>query len=194
MLDRGGILSLSCTIESSFRNLVLEIPYEKITISLICQAANVSRTAFYSCFTNKEDLIEKLLDKDIVQPLRTLREILPTAKIKSAPQLLAEQLYLGFEKRKDYYTKISKINRGRYIFTFLTNRLEAINTEIFKNVDLPAYEKQYAAFFFAASNVTLITRWIENGMDIEASTMASLYVKMTQHYWNTTPVNKVKWD
>jgi AcrR family transcriptional regulator len=191
----GGIaLSVYSAIERSFRSLLLKMPYEKITISLICEAAGVSRTAFYKCFSDKEDVVEELIDKDIVQPLCTLREMLPTQQIKSAPQLITEQIYRGFVNNKEYYTCVNNIDGHRFLLKNLVDKLHALNTEILEEYNLPKLEKYYMAYFYAASNAILISKWIENGMDVEPSAMSSYYNKWAQHYWTQTAPIKRDWS
>ncbi|MDR1712688.1 MAG: TetR/AcrR family transcriptional regulator [Coriobacteriales bacterium] len=187
-------MSIFNAIENSFRGLVQTVPFEKITISMICQAANVSRTAFYSSFADKDDLVEKLLDHDVVEPVRELRRLLPTKKIKSAPQLVTEQIYAGFLRHKDYYTRINSIEQHRFIIQSLTTMLSAMNTEILKEYDLPQLEKYYMGYFFAAANAMLISKWIDNGMDLDASTLSSYYNKWTQRYWTQVQPSHIDWS
>jgi AcrR family transcriptional regulator len=175
-------MSIGFAVERSFRELLLKMPYEKITISMICEAAGVSRTAFYKCFSDKDDLVEKLIDKDIVQPLYTLREMLPTRRIKSAPQLITEQIYQCFVNNKEYYTRVNSIDNHRFLHKYLADKLSALNTKILKEYNLPEQEKYYMAYFYAASNAILISKWIENGMDVEPAALSSYYNKWAQHY------------
>ncbi|MDR2715334.1 MAG: TetR/AcrR family transcriptional regulator [Coriobacteriaceae bacterium] len=170
------------------------MPYEKITITMVCAGAHVSRTAFYSFFSSKEDLVQKLVDDDIIQPIHALRELLPTQKIESAPRLITEKVYQGFTRNKDYYAQVAKIDDTRLLFDCLTKKLTGINQGILEKSPISDQEKYYAAYFFAASNAVLIIKWIENGMDVEPATLASLYNKWTQHYWHQVVPFQLDWE
>jgi AcrR family transcriptional regulator len=187
-------VSIGRAVERSFKNLLLRTPYEKITISMICEAAGVSRTAFYKCFSDKDDLVEQLIDKDIIQPLITLREILPTKRIKSAPQLITEQIYQGFVDNREYYTRVNGIDNHRFLHKCLADKLSALNNRILEEYDLPEREKYYMAYFYAASNAILISRWIENGMDVEPAALSSYYNKWAQHYWTENSPFGLDWS
>ncbi|MDR1183169.1 MAG: TetR/AcrR family transcriptional regulator [Coriobacteriales bacterium] len=187
-------MSISCAVERSFRDLLLKMPYEKITISMICKAAGVSRTAFYKCFSDKDDLVEKLIDKDIVQPILTLREMLPTKRIKSAPQLVTEQIYQGFIDNKEYYTRVNNIDNHRFLLKYLAGKLNALNNKIVEEYDLPEREKYYMAYFYAAANAILISKWIENGMDMAPSALSSYYNKWAGHYLTQASPFALDWS
>jgi AcrR family transcriptional regulator len=188
-MNGGAVLTIYDAVEHSFRNLLLKMPYEKITISQICEAANISRTAFYKCFSDKDDLVEKLMEKDIVKPLQTLREMLPTKKIKSAPQLMTEQIYQGFVNYKEYYIRVNDIDNHRFLLKGLIDNINDLNAKILEEYDLPEQEKFYMAYFYAASIVMLIIKWIERGMDMEPAAMSSYYNKWAQRYWTQLSSN-----
>jgi len=187
-------LPIYSSVANSFRNLVVATPYEKITVSMICKAANVSRTAFYSCFSDKDDLVARLLEDDIVEPVRTMRRMLPTRKIKSAPQLVTEQIYLGFTKNRDYYIRINAVDGHRFIIQTLADKLSQLNTEILREYNITDQEKYYMGYFYAASNAVLISRWIDNGMDVEPTVLCSYYNKWTSHYWQQINPEKIDWS
>lgn len=42
----------------TLRQLMLRYPWDTLTIALVCQEAGVSRSTFYSHFTNKQELLE----------------------------------------------------------------------------------------------------------------------------------------
>ena len=67
-------------LENSMRKLLFQMPYKKITISLLCQEANVSRMAYYAHFTSKDEILERLvlkLNKDLITEVGSPFKIQP---------------------------------------------------------------------------------------------------------------------
>jgi hypothetical protein len=54
-------------------------------------------------------------------------------------------------------------------------------------------EKRYGALFFAVSNAHLISKWLDNGMDVTPDRLAQLYSKWTRRYWFDVSPNKMGW-
>ena len=58
-------------IKESFKKSVKEQGFEKVTVSMICEDGMISRNAFYLHFTDKYDLMERLLDEFRVSLLKS---------------------------------------------------------------------------------------------------------------------------
>lgn len=52
-------------LADSFRELVLTMPFQKISIKMITDKAGVIRPTFYNYFQDKYEVIEYLFDKDV---------------------------------------------------------------------------------------------------------------------------------
>ena len=50
----------------SFKTLVMEKPFEKITVSDITDGAGVIRTTFYNHFHDKYEVIERIINKELL--------------------------------------------------------------------------------------------------------------------------------
>ena len=58
-------------IKESFKKCVKDQGFEKVTVSMICEEGMISRNAFYLHFTDKYDLMERLLDEFRVSLLKS---------------------------------------------------------------------------------------------------------------------------
>ena len=54
-------------VENSLLNLMMQNPYQEITVTDICREANIPRRTFYHYFGNKEDVLESLIEA-MIQP------------------------------------------------------------------------------------------------------------------------------
>ena len=57
-------------IANSFKELMLQIPFEKITIKMITDHASVIRPTFYNHFHDKYELVEWIVNDEIIDPDR----------------------------------------------------------------------------------------------------------------------------
>ena len=58
-------------IKESFKKCVKERGFDEVTVSMICEDGMISRNAFYLHFTDKYDLMERLLDEFRVSLLKS---------------------------------------------------------------------------------------------------------------------------
>ena len=58
----------------SFKELALHHPIEKITIKEITDKAGVIRPTFYNHFQDKYELLERIINTELLEPIRPLLE------------------------------------------------------------------------------------------------------------------------
>ena len=61
--------------------------------------------------------------------------------------------------------------------SFILYCFEEINLEILKDVEISLVEKEYVAYFFAASQVMLIKKWLINDLELTSREMVLSYHK-----------------
>lgn len=61
-------------LTSSFKELIMQVPFEKITIKMITDGAGVIRPTFYKHFQDKYELLEWIFEKNIKENIQVLIE------------------------------------------------------------------------------------------------------------------------
>ena len=61
-------------LTASFRELVLQIPFEKITIKMITDGAGVIRPTFYKHFQDKYEVLEWILKTEIKDKIQVFMD------------------------------------------------------------------------------------------------------------------------
>ncbi|MGI8315231.1 TetR/AcrR family transcriptional regulator [Halobacillus mangrovi] len=79
-------------ILKSAKQVFIEHGYERTTMKLVMDAADVSRGGLYQYFSNKEDLYEALLEADLSQAVSATEETLET-EVKSHWELLKQKMF-----------------------------------------------------------------------------------------------------
>ena len=57
----------------SFKELIMKMPFEKITVKMITDGADVIRPTFYKHFQDKYEIIEYILEKEIKDKIQVLK-------------------------------------------------------------------------------------------------------------------------
>ena len=94
--------TIDVLLAESFKELACQQPIEKITIKEITDKAGVIRPTFYNHFQDKYELLEWIIKKQILEPIRPL----------IMADMIDEGLMLTFttlEKEKDFYGKAVKL-------------------------------------------------------------------------------------
>jgi AcrR family transcriptional regulator len=186
-----GTMSVKENIQDVFRKLAISLPYKKITVSMICREARVSRATFYDLFDNKEAIIRGIVIDDIISPQKTLQQMM--TRFKSSSQIAMELHYASIKDNATFYKSVNRAESGYLLTHVLTDEFMVMTHSLLQECDLPDDELRYAVFFFAASNAELISRWLKNNLDLEPARIGSLFNKWTMHYWEDILQHKLSW-
>lgn len=113
-------------IANSFKELMLQTPFEKITIKMITDHASVIRPTFYNHFHDKYDLVEWILCAEI---LDEFSEKILEGQVEDAVSLL----FTGFFQEKEYYIKAFEIGGQNGFRETLAGILRCIFSSAYKN-------------------------------------------------------------
>lgn len=184
------------SIENAFKEIVSEKPYQKITVSEICDRAFLSRRAFYFHFKDKEEIVADLFDLHVIKPLRDIHALLRKDDIEMMQESIAVRMYENVYDEGEYYRNLIGPMRG-HDDTFLRVVTWAIydyNREhiplLSGRSDVQDWIVDYIAYFFASSQAMLMQKWISEGMVISPKKLAGLYIRITMPFWR----NIGSWD
>lgn len=158
----------------AFKELVKTVPISKITIKEITDRAHVIRPTFYNHFQDKYELIERIVRKEILDPVRPL---LANEMIDEAMVLIFTNLL----KEKELYTKLARMS-GQNSFEEITrNCVEELLSEMLemkigqKVVKDKWLTPQMLSRYYAQSMTFVVINWIESGMPLSPHEIAEIY-------------------
>lgn len=186
-------MSADETIIAGFRELIKTQGLCKTTVLDICQTAKVSRKTFYAHFLDKDDLLEKLLHLDLIQPISDFRRLLDTEHFKSAARLAPEIMHRSIHKNGELYSKlVTNSSLGQFTDTGI-RIISKFNRSLLIKYNLPAQELDYMAYFFASSHMMLMVKWIKDGMRLPPEELARYFDKWALHSWGVPYKDKTDW-
>ncbi|MCR5371266.1 MAG: TetR/AcrR family transcriptional regulator C-terminal domain-containing protein [Clostridium sp.] len=180
-----GKRDIEKALAHSLKELVVRMPFEKITIKQIADGAGVIRVTFYNHFQDKYDLLAWIVRSEILDPVRIL----------IANRMYRETLILIFtnlQRDKDFYMRASRIE-GQNSFADIVNDCAfRMVIELFRERGAGSVHSKYEwlsienlAKYYANSISYIILEWIRTGMVVPPEEMAAIYEYMgTRTMWD----------
>ena len=173
-------ISVDQRLAESFIELILKMPMEKITIKDITDGAGVIRPTFYNHFQDKYELLEWIINRDLIEPVRPfIRSGLMTQAMTF--------LFINIEKEKNFYLKVSRLDGQNSFYSIAQNCIQVLFEEVcgeHRKRRQPKYEwltPKRLAQYYGQSMVFVLIEWIQSGMTISAEDLAELYQYMISH-------------
>lgn len=156
-------------ITNALLSLMKSYPYEDISITQICEEAQVVRRTFYRNFEAKIDILEFYLDNMIKQYsidyLNIKLDMYDLLKNYFEFSLLHKEFLLQLEKNNLFFLLDKSIKRSIYKFIEMPKIKETIAD--------PALD-DYVLGFIASTASSLLSLWVKNNFKEATETLAKL--------------------
>ena len=164
-------------IIATFRQMVTEGSFDKITVLELCENANISRKTFYTYFDDKYAVLEAVIYEDTLEPCEKLLPVLSsTSAFPVGPAssiMLGEQMYQSILKNKDFYTSITAKGSARAFARAMQKASIALHRTLAEMYGGTYDDKtRYACRFGAGAQAAIIIEWIRDGMKITPHELA----------------------
>ena len=166
-------------IANTMDQLLIKQPYNKISINKICDAVPMSRRTFYNYFSNKEHLVEWMVEKDFME------HAFPMFSYHLGEK--GCQSFFGYIKNKAFfYQRILEYDDGSFLSKCLEKTYDR-SAELSAVFSKPGFKHQkkinpvvyrrYVSHGIAA----VVVYWIEDGMIIPLEDIArDLYLMLEE--------------
>lgn len=163
-------------LASSFKSLVLRVPFDKITIKQITDGAGVIRVTFYNHFQDKYDLLGWIIRREILEPVRIL---LQNGMYKEALTLI----FSNIQRDGEFYRRAARIEGQNSFEQISEDCIYELLAGFFKEhagsrerkPRHPWLTAEYLARYYARSMNFIVISWIRSGMQISPEEVAAIY-------------------
>lgn len=161
--------------------LMQEKPFDTITIQQVLDRAHVSRSTFYSHYSDKDDL----LMSDAEEFFEAISMALSVHGDKSDRVLPVQEFFEHVADMKEFHTALVRsgklqenleLARGHF-----ARGIERRLAELPRGSSVSASERPAVAFANAGAVLSLLTWWVDRGMKESAQEMDELFHRML---WN----------
>ncbi len=157
----------NCIYEALIR-LMKEMPFDKISVTALCQEAGVSRITYYRSYYRLEDVLLQHLTQCADRYLATFEE----DKQPSAEKILFNFFSFWNEEEQEFLKVIVEAGISSYLmntfYDYFDNILELLHIE----QDIP-----YMRSFAVGGLYKVLIDWVRNGFDASAQNMTELMLR-----------------
>lgn len=148
-------------LEASLKRLMLEKPFEKITINDLTRDCGISRMTFYNHFRDIYDLVEWSCEEDGKQALRDNRtyDTWQEGLLLIFKAVLANKPFI-----LSVYRSVSREQIETYLFGLTCELIENVVEEKSVGRNVSAEEKRFIAEVYKYSFVGIMLDWVKQGM------------------------------
>ena len=142
----------------------------KITVSELCEKADINRATFYRYYIDIFDLLEKM-EQELIDHLK---EMLPDYQDYSMKDVIEEYLKVLLENKK--LVKIIFSNRKSIVFLndFFVFVYENCKEKWFLNVDIDENDKNLVSIFCFNGTLGVVNYWIQNDFEESVESISTL--------------------
>ncbi len=164
-----------------FRDLMLTVSFDKITIKMITDRAGLIRPTFYKHFQDKYEVLEWIFQTDVADSVNLL--------IDNGMEFDAVLMFCRcLEKNKKFYRKAYQMEPGPNSFDNILSRYvyssflrSAANRNISLEKKVPGISTEQIAAYYSYGLVCGIRDWIVLDSPLTAEELASAYRFLMTH-------------
>lgn len=165
-------------LADSFRELVLTMPFQKISIKMITDKAGVIRPTFYNYFQDKYEVIEYLFDKDIRSNVQVMLD-------NGMEQEAVKLMFICFEKNLKYYKILFDIEGQNSFEEYFGNFIRDTYLKILKKHPMKHFSStlitpEITAHFNAIILIEMLKVWMNHTPTVSAKEVFETY-RITLH-------------
>lgn len=148
-------------LEASLKNLLLQKPLDKITISDIAEDCGINRMTFYYHFKDIYDLVEWSCEEDAAKALagKKTYDTWQQGFLQIFEAVLANKPFI-----MNVYHSVSREQVELYLYRLTYDLLIGVVEEQARGMSVPDEDKKFIADFYKFAFVGIMLDWIRNGM------------------------------
>lgn len=193
------ILRSHLELMNAFLEILSQKEYNKITVSEICKISGYNRGTFYQNFTDKDDLLNNLIDmklKEMVDLLKNQNILLIKHMQSKSTDYTHFFNLLNYVKQNYFFFKAvlddKQIIGFRYkFFLHFKSYLEEILISTIKNPNQDYEIEEYYFHYATSSCMGLIMYWINNGIKESPDYLIEQFLHITNNRPHDLIIEKI---
>lgn len=139
-------------LSASLKELMQEKPFEKISVSDICQKCEMNRQSFYYHFKDKYDLVNWIFDNEFIAVAR---------KSEFADQWdFLEALCTYFYTNRDFYRRVLAVKGQNSFSEHFREFLQPVLARGIGELLVDEYVQEFHVNFYSDALICTIERWL----------------------------------
>ena len=143
-------------LASALRELMEEVPFDKIQVTHICERCGMNRKSFYYHFRDKYDLVNWIFDTDIIPLFKASDSALPADNRWDLIERVCEYFY----ENRSFYRKALKIKGQNSFADHLREFCRPLVRVRISHLLSAADVDEFVLDFFSDALLCAIERWL----------------------------------
>ena len=154
------VLKTEQAIKQNFKDMLMEMPFEKISIKELCDRAMIGRRTFYMHYLSLEDVLEEFQEEQTTEYFERIKDF---DHIKDVDKLI--KVFFEFaEEKGEFYEKIHCNSNYDYIHKKQTNKISIKSQDNFQSIRKFDEPKQNIILTYITSSISgIYTEWVNSG-------------------------------
>ncbi|MCX7745841.1 MAG: TetR/AcrR family transcriptional regulator C-terminal domain-containing protein [Clostridia bacterium] len=165
-------------LKKSLVELMREQPISKISVKMLCEAADINRSTFYAHYTDQDDLL-KQVEQEVIAELKKHLSKDDFSKHTAQTMQSLNQILDYIAKNSDLF-KILLSENGDSTFhreiMFLAQQKTI--SDIHNDLSIDARTSEYLQCFAVTGALSIVQKWLQDGMVESTEKMTELISKM----------------
>ena len=174
------VLKTKSAIKKAFVDLLMELSYDKISVSQIAAQAFINRNTFYLHYTDKDDLLDQLTKESLNRLRDSMHvDVFQVRHGESPEDLLhqvAKQTFESIEMDLDFYKAVLHDENIPYLFVKIHNVIRDHFIEVSSSPEHLIYIE-----FISSGILGLIRYWIMHPQQFTAEKLADAMVHIQKN-------------
>ena len=164
-------------IKDAFIQLLSVQPLNKITVTMLCEIAQINRATFYKYYDDAFDLM-KQIEAELILDMREMTE---QAEITSVDDIF-KMIVLKMKDKHDIYTVVCSENGDSQFVNqvFMLGYQLTLPTLDNRVSSLSSSEKEWFFFFMVKGFAGIMERWMVNGMPESPEMVAGFMSRLSK--------------
>lgn len=165
-------------LKKSLVELLREQPISKVSVKMLCEAADINRSTFYAHYTDQFDLL-KQLEQEVIAELT--KHIAKDEFTKQTAQTLQSMIQIleYIARNADLFMVLLSENVDSSIHREIMSIAQRkIISDIHNNIKIDARTSQYLQSFAVTGALSTVQKWLQDGMPETPEEMTELISKM----------------
>lgn len=157
-------------IRNVFKEMVCELPYEKITVKAIANRAKINRNTFYLHYETTDDVLREIQMSYSSQYIEIIKNYDYT---KNTPELV-RSFFEYMESQDEFFRKITCDSRFDYIREKMQNRVATATQSYSEKLKIHSEAVQNIVRTYNNTVLYLYRQWVADGRKIPMEEMIEL--------------------
>ncbi len=174
-------------LAAALKDLMEEMPFDKITVGHICKKCEMNRKSFYYHFKDKYDLVNWIYYTEFIS-------VIKNKEYKNGLEFLSD-ICIYLEQNKKFYRRVLKYDGQNSLFEYFKEwippTVERDSKEIFADDEKNAFYKE----FFADATLNEIKKWLLKDDSVSAekfvARISSCIYGASKKIMNDIPENEI---